>query len=91
MSNLLSLKTQNMSIEETREKGQRMYRFSRSLLDYLVGLLVIGAGIVFIKKDHFGIKRIQEADSDRLLIPMFGVVCFIYGLWRLYRGYRKNY
>lgn len=91
MSNLLIQKTGEMSFEEQREKHRKIYAFSRSLLDYIMGLMVIAAGIVFIKKDHFGIKQIQKADSDGLLIPLFGAVCLLYGFWRIYRGYRKKY
>jgi hypothetical protein len=91
MSNLLYQKTDLMNYEEQREKHRKTYQFSRSLLDYIMGLVVIGAGIMFLKKDHFGIKKIQEADSDRLLIPLFGAVCLLYGLWRIYRGYKRQY
>ncbi|MBL7727157.1 MAG: hypothetical protein JNM68_05710 [Dinghuibacter sp.] len=80
-----------MSFEEQREKRQKIYAFSRSLLDYIMGLMVVAAGVIFIKKDHFGIKQIQKADSDGILIPLFGAVCLLYGFWRIYRGYRKNY
>lgn len=91
MSNLLYQKTEEMGYEEQREKQRKTYEFSRSLLDYIMGVMVIAAGVVFIKKDHFGVTQIQKADSDHLLIPLFGGVCVIYGIWRLYRGYRKNY
>jgi hypothetical protein len=91
MSNLLIQNNPDMSYEEQREKQRKTYQFSRSLLDYIMGLMVIAAGVIFIKRDHFGIKKIQDADSDHLLIPLFGGVCLIYGLWRIYRGYQKKY
>jgi hypothetical protein len=91
MSNLLYQKTEEMSYKEQREKHRKNYQFSRSLLDYIMGAMVIAAGVVFIKKDHFGVVAIQKADTDKLLIPLFGGVCIIYGLWRLFRGYKKNY
>jgi len=91
MSNLLYQKTDHMGYEEQRERQRKTYQFSRSMLDYIMGLMVVAAGIIFIKKDHFGIQKIQQADSDHFLIPMFGAVCLLYGFWRFYRGYRKQY
>jgi hypothetical protein len=91
MSNLPTPKITSMGFEDQREQSRRAYSFSRSLLDYVVGAIVIGFGVIFLKPDHFGIKQIQLADNDKLLIPLFGGVCIIYGIWRLYRGYKKNY
>lgn len=91
MSNLLYQKNDLMSYEEQRERSRKTYQFSRSLLDYIMGLMVIVAGVIFLKKDHFGIPQLKRADNDGLLIPLFGGVCIIYGLWRFYRGYRKQY
>jgi hypothetical protein len=89
MSNLPEINSVNMSWEDTRAKNRRMIVFSTALLDFISGLLIIGAGIVFVKKNHFGIRQLIDADNDGLLIPLFGGVCIIYGLWRFYRGYLK--
>ncbi len=69
-----------------REKG---YIRMRSIMDYGMGILWMGMGIFisFIKK--FSLDLSQRYDST--LFKVFGVVCIIYGLFRLYRGYKKNY
>ena len=69
-----------------REKG---YIRMRSIMDYGMGLLwtAMGVFIIFIKK--FSLDLAGKYDSG--MFKVFGVVCVIYGLFRIYRGYKKNY
>jgi len=69
-----------------REKG---YIRMRSIMDFGMGLLWMGMGIfiIFIKK--FSLDLALKYDST--MFKVFGVVCVIYGLFRIYRGYKKNY
>jgi hypothetical protein len=61
----------------------------RSLTNYVMGILLIGAGCVFI----FPVAATQNFIDryDPLVIKMFGGICWIYGAFRIYRGYKKNY
>ena len=82
-----------MSLEEfeprdfnEREKG---YIRMRSMMDLGMGLLWLGMGVflTFIKYFNAGL---QERFGD----PAFkwlGIICIIYGAWRIYRGISKNY
>jgi hypothetical protein len=69
-----------------REKG---YIRMRSIMDFGMGLLWMGMGtfIIFIKK--FSLDLALKYDSA--MFKVFGVVCVFYGLFRIYRGYKKNY
>jgi len=69
-----------------REKG---YIRMRSIMDYGMGLLWMGMGVfmIFIKK--FSLDLASKYDSGTFKV--FGAVCIIYGLFRIYRGYKKNY
>lgn len=69
-----------------REKG---YIRMRSIMDYGMGSLWLGMGvfIIFIKK--FSIDLAARYDST--MFKVFGAVCIIYGIFRIYRGYKKNY
>jgi hypothetical protein len=69
-----------------REKG---YVRMRSIMDYGMGVLWTGMGIfiIFIKK--FSIDLAERYDSGAFKV--FGAVCIIYGLFRVYRGYKKKY
>ena len=62
----------------------------RSLLDYGMGALILLAGIFFFFRNKFDIPfndKFPPNDLDKL----FGVLCLVYGSWRIYRGYKKNY
>ena len=61
----------------------------RSIMDYGMGLLWFGMGIfmIFIKAFNTGL----EARFDDPAMKAFGGICILYGLFRIYRGYRKNY
>ena len=69
-----------------REKG---YIRMRSIMDYGMGLLWMGMGvfIIFIKK--FSMDIAERYDSTAFKV--FGAVCIIYGLFRLYRKKKKKY
>ena len=69
-----------------RDKG---YLRMRSIMDYGMGLLWMGMGLfmIFIKK--FNAELAEKYDANAFKI--FGTVCIIYGLFRIYRGYKKKY
>jgi hypothetical protein len=69
-----------------RDKG---YLRMRSIMDYGMGLLWVGMGLfmIFIKK--FNAELAERYDANAFII--FGTVCIIYGLFRIYRGYKKKY
>ncbi|MEO7444179.1 MAG: hypothetical protein ABIT96_07520 [Ferruginibacter sp.] len=82
-----------MSLEEfekeklsERDKG---FIRMRSLMDLGMGVLWVSMGIflIFIKYFHTGL----EEKYDDITMKIFGVVCVIYGSFRIYRGYKKNY
>ncbi len=62
----------------------------RSITNYVMGVLLIIAGGLFL----LPVPRVEEfllRRYDPQLIKIFGIVCWVYGLFRLYRGYKKNY
>lgn len=68
-----------------RDKG---YINMRSIMDYGMGLLIMGLGVAFI----FSTKLSQSlARFDDPWIKGLGGVAILYGLFRVYRGYKKNY
>ncbi|MBC7889637.1 MAG: hypothetical protein H7Z13_17315 [Ferruginibacter sp.] len=69
-----------------REKG---FIRMRTITNYGMGLFMILVGFFFM----FPIKltRVYINQYDPLLIRIFAVVCWLYGAFRLYRGYRKDY
>lgn len=61
----------------------------RTITNYGMGAFWIFAGFVFMIPNKYTRAFIKEYDP--LLILIFAGVCFIYGLFRIYRGYKKNY
>jgi len=74
--------------EQLSEKDKGYIRM-RSIMDYGMGVLwtAMGVFLIFIKKFNTGL----ETRYDESTLQIFGSVCAIYGLFRIYRGYKKNY
>lgn len=68
------------------EKRKRSNALFRSVYDYVMGVLWLSLGIVFLFHERWGINL----DLDPLLEIIFGVAAVLYGLFRLYRGFRKK-
>lgn len=74
--------------EEISEKNKGYMRM-KSIMDFGMGLLWLGMGafLVFIKL----FDTAFQARFDDPVMKFFGAICMVYGLFRLYRGYKKNY
>ncbi len=82
-----------MSLEEfekdrltTKQKG---FMRMRSIMDFGMGLLWTAMGIflIFIRYFNTGLA----ARFDDIYMKMFGGLCVVYGIFRIYRGIKKNY
>ncbi|MFN8245750.1 MAG: hypothetical protein U0T56_05100 [Ferruginibacter sp.] len=69
-----------------RDKG---FLRMRAIMDFGMGILWMAMGVflIFIKEFNTGL----EARFDDPYMKAFGGVCILYGIFRIYRGYRKNY
>ena len=80
-----------MSLEEFEnvpDQKTKRYAMMRSISDYGMGLLYIAIGVIIFFARQF------KFNSDFVMsIPakIFAAVAIIYGVWRMYRGYKKNY
>ncbi len=75
--------------EEYENKKKKQVSQMKSIMDYGMGILMILAGLFFL---FHQILNINIGDSSSsLLEKFFGVMCLLYGSWRIYRGYKKNY
>jgi hypothetical protein len=68
-------------------KKKRAYINRRSVMDWGMGLIIAGFGVFFALADKLGF----EFSIDSILRYAFAGLCLIYGLFRMYRGYKKNY
>ncbi len=69
-----------------KDKG---YIRMRSIMDFGMGIMwsAMGVFLIFIQKFSTGL----ELRYDATTLKAFGAVCLLYGLFRIYRGYKKNY
>lgn len=77
-------------LEEYEKKKRKQISANRSLMNYAMGIFFIGVGIFFFFREKFNIElnEIYPPDYvDKILAGVF----VLYGAWRVYRGYKKNY
>ena len=79
---------QEFEKEPMSEREKNLVRM-RSFTNYVMGILILAAGILFLFPPE--VLAIRLEDKDPVLIKILGVICIIYGLFRIYRGYKKNY
>ena len=70
--------------EDNRSKN---YLVMRSVMDYGMGLVIFGFGIFFAIAPRVGV----EFNIEPFFRYFFAGMCILYGGWRIYRGYKKNY
>jgi len=73
------------------ELKRKQIALRRSIMNYGMGIIFCALGIFFLVRgqnaDMDFNKRFPPTRVDILLGFMF----IVYGIWRFYRGYRKNY
>jgi hypothetical protein len=77
-------------IDEYEKKKRKQIASMRALLDYGLGTLITGFGIFLFIRSKLDIS-FNENFPPNNIDKMFGALCVIYGGWRIYRGYKKNY
>jgi hypothetical protein len=75
-----------MNIDPADRKAKN-YILRRSIMDYGSGTIILGFGVFFGLAPKYGIE-FGIAPSFRYA---FVVLCILYGAFRIYRGYKKNY
>jgi hypothetical protein len=72
------------------EKQKQAHRSQlKKVREFSMGGLFFLAGLFFLLRSQFELElnlRFPPDQTDRI----FGVVCLLYGGWRLYRGFRSN-
>ncbi|OLY91538.1 hypothetical protein SAMN05444008_103244 [Cnuella takakiae] len=76
-------------IEEYEKQRRKQVAGMRSILDYGMGVLFIIIGGYFLLYEALDMNIFRQKPSA--IDKFAGVLFLIYGLWRIYRGYKKNY
>lgn len=76
-------------VEDYEKQRRRQVSNMRSIMDYVMGFLFFCIGVYFLTYKQLGINvfRRQPSSVDYLI----GILFILYGGWRMYRGYKKNY
>jgi hypothetical protein len=61
----------------------------RTITNYGMGIFMILVGCFFMFPIRLTENYINQYDP--VLIKVFAAVCWLYGAFRIYRGYKKNY
>jgi hypothetical protein len=69
---------------DRRTKG---YILMRAIMDYGMGIVIFCLGIFFLLAPSLGVVF----ELENFYRYFFSGLCLVYGAWRVYRGYKKNY
>jgi hypothetical protein len=61
----------------------------RSITNYGMGIFIIVVGCFFMFPNRYSENFLDKYDPA--LIKIFAFICWVYGIFRVYRGYKKNY
>ena len=75
-------------LQNLREKRNKNYSSMRSLMDFSMGILYLAAAAFLFFAEQFGFDL---ENFDKTFRFIFGGLCSLYGFWRIYRGYKKEY
>lgn len=74
---------------DTRERSERSYRFFRRIYDFTMATLILGSAFLMLGAKWFHIEQIMNIDAEFRMI--FGIMCLLYGGFRLFRGFKQDY
>lgn len=72
---------------DPQERKKKRYELRRSISDMGMGLIIFCFGVFLVIANWFGITFTIQPFFRYCLAVLF----IVYGAWRIYRGYRKNY
>lgn len=75
--------------EDYEKKKRKQVSMMRSVMDYGMGILILLVGLFFLFHEKLKLKFADFPSSS--LDKFMGGLFLVYGCWRLYRGYKKNY
>jgi hypothetical protein len=75
-------------MDDLELKRRRAYSNRRSIMDIGMGFIYAAMGVFFLLSKQFGINIDFPPTPFNYI---FGGLCLLYGGFRIYRGFKKNY
>ncbi len=75
--------------DEYEKKKRSQMSMMRSIMDYGMGILILLVGLFFLFHEKLKIEFASFPSST--MDKFIGGLFLLYGSWRIYRGYKKNY
>ena len=76
-------------LEEFENKRRKQVTNMRTIMDYVMGFLFFCIGLYFLLYQQLGFNVFNQRPSG--MDYFIGILFVVYGGWRIYRGYKKNY
>jgi hypothetical protein len=76
-----------MDTQEAQDRRAKLSERVRSATHIGMGVIYVGVAVLCIFGKYFGV---QVDLISRPIAIALGVVIFIYGVWRIYRGFKKQ-
>jgi hypothetical protein len=76
-------------LEDYQEQQRKRITRMRSTMDFTMGALLLLIGLYFLTYQKLGINIFRKNPSD--IDYLIGGLFVLYGIWRIYRGYKKDY
>ena len=76
------------SHDDYEKRKMSAYTNRRSIMDFGMGLIYFAIGGFFLFSRQLGYELAFPVPPFSYI---FGGLCVLYGIFRIYRGYRKNY
>jgi hypothetical protein len=73
--------------QEKPDSKTRNYILRKSIMDYGMGIIILGFGVFFALSDKLGFSF----NVDSFIRYLFAGLCMVYGGFRIYRGQQKKY
>jgi hypothetical protein len=77
-------------VEEYQKQRERQVNKVRSVTNFVMGTLFFLLGVFFLVYESLGITDLmgrKPSGLDKIL----GILFIIYGIWRVYRGYKNRF
>jgi hypothetical protein len=87
---LPTLGSKNVEMEKDfRDKQRKAYVIMRIIYDFSMAILILGMGFVVLFGEKLKIPQLTGVDP--LFTYLFSGICLLYGGFRLYRGFKRDY